>query len=81
MKPISSRSLVLAFTSNDRFFFQEFFFAFRIRIFFKISIFYDIQVDKALQSIEEEAERIYKDERGMLLADESSSVRDSMYVD
>lgn len=38
------------------------------------------QVDKALQSMEEEAERIYKDERGMLLADEAASVRDSMSV-
>ncbi|CAA6655133.1 unnamed protein product [Spirodela intermedia] len=40
---------------------------------------HQLEVDKALQSMEEEAERIYKDERGMLIADEASSVRDSMY--
>uniref|UniRef100_A0A7N2LEN8 Nucleoporin NSP1-like C-terminal domain-containing protein n=1 Tax=Quercus lobata TaxID=97700 RepID=A0A7N2LEN8_QUELO len=37
------------------------------------------EVDKALQSMEEEAERIYKDERGMLLDDEAASTRDAMY--
>ncbi|KAL3572616.1 hypothetical protein D5086_026520 [Populus alba] len=37
------------------------------------------EVDKALQSIEEEAERIYKDERGSLLDDEAASTRDAMY--
>lgn len=37
------------------------------------------EVDKALQSIEEEAERIYKDERGLLLEDEAALTRDSMY--
>lgn len=37
------------------------------------------EVDKALQSIEEEAERIYKDERGLLLEDEAASTRDAMY--
>ncbi|KAF3440060.1 hypothetical protein FNV43_RR18338 [Rhamnella rubrinervis] len=37
------------------------------------------EVDKALQSIEEEAERIYKDERGLLLDDEAASTRDAMY--
>lgn len=36
------------------------------------------EVDKALQSIEEEAERIYKDERGSLLDDEAASTRDAM---
>lgn len=36
------------------------------------------QVDKALQSMEEEAERIYKDERGLLLDDEAASTRDAM---
>jgi hypothetical protein len=36
------------------------------------------QVDKALQSVEEEAERIYKDERGLLLDDEAASTRDAM---
>jgi nuclear pore complex protein Nup62 len=41
-----------------------------------ISLF--CQVDKALQSIEEEAERIYKDERGSLLDDEAASTRDAM---
>lgn len=37
------------------------------------------EVDKALQSMEEEAERIYKDERGLLLEDDAASARDSMY--
>lgn len=37
------------------------------------------EVDKALLSMEEEAERIYKDERGMLLDDEAASTRDAMY--
>lgn len=37
------------------------------------------EVDKALQSVEEEAERIYKDERGLLLDDEAASTRDAMY--
>lgn len=37
------------------------------------------EVDKALQSMEEEAERIYKDERGSLLQDEAAFARDSMY--
>ncbi|OWM81945.1 hypothetical protein CDL15_Pgr027143 [Punica granatum] len=37
------------------------------------------EVDKALQSIEEEAERIYKDERAILLDDEAASTRDAMY--
>ena len=36
------------------------------------------QVDKALQSMEEEAERTYKDERGLLLDDEAASTRDAM---
>jgi hypothetical protein len=34
----------------------------------------------ALQSMEEEAERIYKDERGLLLDDEAASTRDAMWV-
>ncbi|KAE8038632.1 hypothetical protein FH972_011122 [Carpinus fangiana] len=37
------------------------------------------EVDMALQSMEEEAERIYKDERGSLLDDEAASTRDAMY--
>ncbi|KAI9078474.1 hypothetical protein K1719_039570 [Acacia pycnantha] len=37
------------------------------------------EVDKALQSMEEQAERIYKDERGWLLNDEAASTRDTMY--
>ncbi|KAM7277482.1 hypothetical protein ACFE04_019348 [Oxalis oulophora] len=37
------------------------------------------EVDKALQSMEEEAERIYKDEQGSLLNDEAASTRDAMY--
>nr|GMD67890.1 nuclear pore complex protein NUP62-like [Ipomoea batatas] len=37
------------------------------------------EVDKALQSMEEEAERIYKDEREMLLDDEAAYTRDAMY--
>ncbi|KAI3741190.1 hypothetical protein L1987_58857 [Smallanthus sonchifolius] len=36
-------------------------------------------VDKSLQSVEEEAERIYKDEHGLLLDDEATSTRDTMY--
>jgi nuclear pore complex protein Nup62 len=31
-----------------------------------------------LQSMEEEAERIYKDEHGLLLDDEAASTRDAM---
>lgn len=38
------------------------------------------QVDKALQSMEDEAERIYKDERALLLDDEAASTRDAMWV-
>uniref|UniRef100_A0A803LIA3 Nucleoporin NSP1-like C-terminal domain-containing protein n=1 Tax=Chenopodium quinoa TaxID=63459 RepID=A0A803LIA3_CHEQI len=38
-----------------------------------------LEVDKALDSIEEEAERIYKDERNLLLDDEAASTRDAMY--
>lgn len=37
-----------------------------------------VQVDKALQSMEEEAERIYNDERKSLLDDEAASTRDAM---
>lgn len=37
------------------------------------------EVDKALQSMEEEAERIYKNEKGLLLDDEAASTRDAMY--
>ncbi|WCJ22956.1 structural constituent of nuclear pore [Euphorbia peplus] len=37
------------------------------------------EVDKSLLSMEEEAERIYKDERGLLLDDEAASTRDAMY--
>ncbi|KAG8391570.1 hypothetical protein BUALT_Bualt01G0201300 [Buddleja alternifolia] len=37
------------------------------------------EVDKALRSMEEEAERIYREERGMLLDDEVASTRDAMY--
>ncbi|KAM1019028.1 hypothetical protein ACFX13_041177 [Malus domestica] len=37
------------------------------------------EVDKALQSMEEEAERIYKDERGLLRDDEAASTRDAIY--
>lgn len=37
------------------------------------------EVDKALQSMEDEAERIYKEERGLLLDDEAASTRDAMY--
>lgn len=37
------------------------------------------EVDKALQSVEEEAERIYKEERRLLLEDEAALARDSMY--
>ncbi|KAI8569323.1 hypothetical protein RHMOL_Rhmol02G0270200 [Rhododendron molle] len=37
------------------------------------------EVDKALLSVEEEAQRIYKDERNVLLDDEAASTRDAMY--
>ncbi|XP_022856412.1 nuclear pore complex protein NUP62-like [Olea europaea var. sylvestris] len=37
------------------------------------------EVDKALHSMEDEAERIYKDEQGSLLEDEAASTRDAMY--
>lgn len=37
------------------------------------------EVDKSLQSIEGEAECIYKDERGLLLDDEAASTRDAMF--
>lgn len=37
------------------------------------------EVDKALQSMEEEAECIYKDESGLLLDAEAASTRDAMY--
>ncbi|KAK7256495.1 hypothetical protein RIF29_29946 [Crotalaria pallida] len=37
------------------------------------------EVDKALLSMEEETERIKKDERGLLLDDEAASTRDAMY--
>lgn len=40
---------------------------------------YQDEVDKALQSMEEEAERIYREERGLLLDDEAASTRDAMY--
>lgn len=47
-----------------------------------ISFFFlSFQVDKALESMEAEAERIYKDERSLLLEDEATSVRDSMLVE
>lgn len=45
-----------------------------------VIIFAFLQVDKSLQSIEKEAERIYKDECGLLLEDEAASTRDSMLV-
>ncbi|KAJ0590706.1 putative nucleoporin, NSP1-like, nucleoporin NSP1/NUP62 [Helianthus annuus] len=37
------------------------------------------EADKSLRSVEEEAERIYKDEHGLLLDDEAASTRDTMY--
>lgn len=37
------------------------------------------QVEKALQSMEEESERIYKEERPSIIEDEAASVRDLMY--
>lgn len=37
------------------------------------------EVEKALQSLEEEAERIYKDDRETLLDDEAAYTRDAMY--
>lgn len=45
-----------------------------------ISLFIIYKVDKALQSMEDEADRIYKDERGLILDDEAASTRDTMYV-
>ncbi|KAL6582633.1 hypothetical protein OROMI_004711 [Orobanche minor] len=39
------------------------------------------KVDKALQSMEEEAERMYRDERGVLLDDDDdASTRDAIYA-
>uniref|UniRef100_A0A6V7QWS5 Nucleoporin NSP1-like C-terminal domain-containing protein n=1 Tax=Ananas comosus var. bracteatus TaxID=296719 RepID=A0A6V7QWS5_ANACO len=37
------------------------------------------EVDKALQSMEEEAERTFQDERALLLEDDAAFARDSMY--
>ena len=37
------------------------------------------QVEKDLQSMEEESERIYKEERPSIIEDEAASVRDLMY--
>ncbi|GMH17218.1 hypothetical protein Nepgr_019059 [Nepenthes gracilis] len=37
------------------------------------------EVDKTLQSMEEEAERIYRDECGLMLNDEAVSAREAMY--
>lgn len=37
------------------------------------------EVDKALLSMEEEAEKIYNDERSLLLDDEAASTRDAMF--
>lgn len=37
------------------------------------------EVDKALLSIEEEADRMYREERGVLLDDDAASTRDAMY--
>lgn len=37
------------------------------------------EVDKALLSMEEEADRIYKDDRNVILDDEAASTRDAMY--
>ena len=45
---------------------------------FHILFIFTFKVDKALLSMEEEAERIYKDERRMLLDDEAASTRDAM---
>jgi hypothetical protein len=39
-----------------------------------------LQVDKALQGMEEEAERIFQDERVLLREDEAASARDTMLV-
>lgn len=40
---------------------------------------YGQEVKKVLESMEEEAERVYKDESGLLLEDEAASTRDAMY--
>ena len=39
-----------------------------------------MQVDNALQGMEEEAERIFQDERALLRGDEAASARDTMLV-
>jgi hypothetical protein len=39
-----------------------------------------LQVEKALESVEEEATQFYKEERGNIVEDEPSAVRDMMYV-
>ena len=39
-----------------------------------------MQVDNALQGMEEEAERIFQDERALLHGDEAASARDTMLV-
>jgi len=38
------------------------------------------EVDNALQGMEEEAERIFQDERALLRGDEAASARDTMLV-
>lgn len=39
-----------------------------------------LQVEKALESMEEEAEKLYREERPSLLEDEAAATRDVMYV-
>lgn len=41
---------------------------------------YGLKVDKALTSIEEEAEKIFEGELGLLLEDEPSHARNAMLV-
>ncbi|EPS64659.1 hypothetical protein M569_10119 [Genlisea aurea] len=37
------------------------------------------EVDRALQSIDSEAERLYREERGLLLSDDAAATRDAMF--
>lgn len=39
-----------------------------------------LQVEKSLESMEEEAEKLYRDERPSLVEDEAAATRDMMYV-
>lgn len=42
--------------------------------------YFYLQVEKSLESMEEEAEKLYRDERPSLLDDEAAATRDVMYA-